>query len=65
MEDAQETRTMVYYYSYANYIKETFKNYLCNKNVTITVILKKTAAVLDAVLDFSKRHYIMQKCPAV
>ena len=47
------------------YIKETLKNYLCNKDITITMILKKTAAILDAILDFSKRHKFMQKFPAV
>jgi len=47
------------------YIKETLKNYLCNKDIILTLILKKTAAILDAILDFSKRHRFMQKLPAV
>jgi len=47
------------------YIKETLKNYLCNKDITITLFLKNTAAILDAILDFSKGHKFMQKCPAV
>jgi len=47
------------------YIKETLKNYLCNKDIILILILKKTAAILDAILDFSKRHRLMQKFPAV
>ena len=43
------------------YIKETLKNYLCNKDVTITWILKtRRAAILDAIMDFSKRNKFMQ-----
>jgi len=45
------------YVRFAKIIKEILTIYFFSKKETITFILtKKTAATLDAILDFSKRH---------